>query len=67
MMLSLGLAAAEEHLALACGVDHHAPAPLTGTFRGSGTRSKLMTQLVIRTAPDSSEPLPESQGAPIVP
>lgn len=64
---SQGLAVASQHVALAAAKDPAAAAPSEGSFRGTNTRSRLETQLVMRilsegaTGTDSSFQAPFSQ------
>jgi len=50
---SLGLATADEHIPLACGIDESGAAPTTGTFRGTKARSKFDFSLKIDVLPNS--------------
>lgn len=44
-----GLAVADQHVALASGLNPLAAAPTLGTFRGTGATSSLESQVIIRT------------------
>ncbi len=49
-----GLAVADQHVAIASGLNPLAAAPTVGTFRGNGATSSLESQVIIRTTETSS-------------
>jgi transglutaminase-like putative cysteine protease len=53
---SLGLAVADGHVVLAATPDHRLAAPVTGSYRGTGTTSEMRYALTVRAA-DSLEAL----------
>jgi len=57
---SIGLAVADEHVALAAAAQPQHAAASFGTFRGTGVSSRLETQLVIRTSDEAAVQSPES-------
>lgn len=57
-----GLAVADQHVAVATGLNPLAAAPTIGTFRGTGVTSHLESQVVIRTN-TASQAQSQSQGA----
>jgi transglutaminase-like putative cysteine protease len=44
---SLGLAVADRHVAVAAGATHETVRPITGTFRGTGVRSRMEAAIVV--------------------
>lgn len=47
---SLGLAVADGHAALATGPDHRLAAPVAGSYRGTGVRSRMEYEIDLRAA-----------------
>jgi transglutaminase-like putative cysteine protease len=58
----LGLAVADQHVALASGLTPLAAAPSVGTFRGTGVSSNLESQIVIRTTDTATQSQSQSAG-----
>ena len=55
---SRGLAAGDQHVTLAAAGDPADAAPVSGTFRADGVKSRLETELTMRAVPKPSPPTP---------